>query len=177
VHSLDTLVNAVLMTGEVSRKVTALGQAQTGASPQQIDDPRTASGDADNPIYLIRWVVRPVDGRNDDLGILGAPRQPNANPHALILAEMAGDFGHQQVAEQTKVSPLLFRRGDAPEAARQNKAMTLTSTVSSSITCCNLRRFSCGASPLFTIATNFASRNSLPVVSAVPGHDGSAAAP
>jgi hypothetical protein len=66
---------------------------------------------------------------------------------------MAGDFGHQEVAERVKILRLLFGCGEAPEGQDRSEAMSLTSTVAS-ITCCNLRRFSGNKSGLLTIATN-----------------------
>ena len=38
--------------------------------------------------------------------------------YPLILAEMAGYFGHQKIVEQDHVLLLLFGRGDPPEATQ-----------------------------------------------------------
>ena len=66
----------------------------------------------------------------------------------MILAQMTGNSGHQ-AGRQTgqdipSAVPGVAIRQKRP---RQKRAMSSTSTVAS-ITCCNLRRFSCGVSVL-----------------------------
>jgi hypothetical protein len=122
-HAFDKLVNVLLMSCEIGREVTALGQAQTGAAREEIDDFRATSGGANNPVDLIARVVRSLDRGNDDFGVNGGSCQSHGDSHALILAEMAGDFGHQQLAKQVKILPLLFGRGEAPEAAKTGGAI------------------------------------------------------
>jgi hypothetical protein len=117
-HSLDEFVNAVLVARKLGGEVCALGQAQTGASREQIDDLWTAGRRADNPIHLGDGISLSLDRGDDDLGILARPRKSHGDAYTPILTEMAGDLAHQEVPEQSHVLLLLVRRGDMPEAAK-----------------------------------------------------------
>jgi hypothetical protein len=58
-HAFDELVNVVLMSCEVGREVTDLGQARVGAPRRKIDNFRATSGGANDPVNLVGRVVRP----------------------------------------------------------------------------------------------------------------------
>ena len=98
-----------LFLAKIGGIVVPLRQAQAGALRLNIDDLRLPALLADDPLDIGRRIVRPLEDCADDLGVVSGTGPAHGEPHALILAELAGEVLQQHIVEQGHVLLLLLR--------------------------------------------------------------------